>query len=468
MLTFLTTPVPHAEARQLISTKPVVVRKVFDQLPDELKSRAFTISGIEDFDVMQAVQDQLAALPAGADWGKVKKDIASRISPWLDEAEAGRRAELLMKFHGFNAYLATDLRISGEMQDIFPYKQWLGTLDSRERASHVALEKVILPADHPRFRRREFGCRCQWADLTQEDYDEEKGRDRSRGEESQRVMSPAQIARLDAGMVTRGPSQNFPLGEPVVDLRDVSLPYDKIKTRWSPEVATAFEDWAGKQEIGAGGSLMNWLTGTDSGLPKNLTEFATTATEKSVPVEVLAGLLKAEPTHPVAQAVKLWGDDEKRFSAMMMEDSPEALEWRKTVEATLSQLKPLQGQPELYRGWSFETAEKMESFMQEHREGFEQKRSGMSASLDPMVAAREKFSGGPHSMIWVLQGSRRAVDGQPLFKAVEAVSHLEQEQETIIPKAVVFRFQSSEPLIQQVVDSTGKTREMRVFYLTEQ
>jgi hypothetical protein len=114
----------------------------------------------------------------------------------------------------------------------------------------VALEKVILPADHPRFRKREFGCRCQWASLTQEDYDEEQGRDGQRGEESKRIMSPAQIARLDAGDVTRGPNQNFPLGTPVVDLRDVSMPYEKIKTRWTPEVASAFEDWAGKQAVG--------------------------------------------------------------------------------------------------------------------------------------------------------------------------------------------------------------------------
>ncbi len=166
MLTYLTTPTPHTEARQLISSKPAVAREVFDKLAPELKSRAVTITGIEDFDVLQSVQDPIATLPAGADWGAVKKGIIAKISPWLDEAEAGRRAELLMKFHGFNAYLATSLRVSDEMRDVFPYKQWLGTLDTRERASHLALEKVILPADHPRFRRREFGCRCQWADLT--------------------------------------------------------------------------------------------------------------------------------------------------------------------------------------------------------------------------------------------------------------------------------------------------------------
>ncbi len=73
-------------------------------------------------------------------------------------------------------------------------------------------------------------------------------------------MTPAQLTQLDAGMVTRGPNANFPLGTPMTDLRDTTLPYSEIKRRWTPEVATAFEDWAGKQAVGLD-SLLDVLQG---------------------------------------------------------------------------------------------------------------------------------------------------------------------------------------------------------------
>ena len=104
MIDFLTDPVPHEEARAAIAGKPAVARDVFDGLPDELKGRAFTISGIEDFDTLEAVRAELAELPAGADWDKTKHEIVARISPWFTPEGAEARAETLMRHHAFAGY----------------------------------------------------------------------------------------------------------------------------------------------------------------------------------------------------------------------------------------------------------------------------------------------------------------------------------------------------------------------------
>jgi hypothetical protein len=247
-----------------------------------------------------------------------------------------------------------------------------------------------------------------------------------------------------------------------------SLPYTDIKKRWDTTTTTAdFEKWAENQAL-ASGSLMDALSGrAAAAAPKNLAAFAALETQASVPVAQLAQLLKAEPTHPLAAAIKLWGDDEQRFSKMMMEDTAEALEWRQTMEAVLAKIQPVKGEPVLYRGWKFKTAAELQAFMEEHQDGFVQKRSGMSASLDPSVAAREKFSGGPHSMIWVLQGNRSAVDARPLFQALNAVAHSALEEEAIVPVGVIFRWVDREGL-EQVQDSAGTPRRLRVFILQEE
>jgi hypothetical protein len=478
-LNFLTEPVPHEEARRRIADKPAVMRDQFDLLPDEMKSRAFTITGIEDFDVLQAVRDEIAKLPAGADWNKVKKSVIEKISPWFTEQGAAARAETLMSHHAFAAYSSTQARIMDEMIDVFPYRQYLSTKDGKVRASHRALNEIILPANHPFLTYHtppwEWNCRCQVVELTEEDRDEELARDDKRPPESRRVLQGTALKQLDQGSLNRGLSTNVDVRTPKErggsyqwSARETTLPYDEIRKRWDEPVAAAFEDWAGKQEIGGAGSLMNWLEGVEKGGPKNLGEFAAAAADASVAPEVLARLLKAEPGHPVTQAVKLWGDDEKRFTEMMMEDTPQAMEWRQIMEATLSKLKPMPGEPILYRGWKFETAEEITEFMEKNRDYFPQKRVGMSASLELAVAERDKFSGGEYSMIWEIQGTRRAVDARPLFQAVGAAAHAEREEEVIFPGGGKYLWLDKEGREIEGKDSAGKPRKIRVYTLQEE
>lgn len=272
-LNFLTTPVPHEEARRRIADKPAVTRDVFDALPDEMKARAFTITGIEDHDILQGVRDELATLPAGADWGAVKKEIMARICPWFSPEGAAARAELLMSHHAFAAYSATQARIMDEMIDVFPYRQYLSTNDGKVRASHRALNEIILPADHPFWQKHtppwEWNCRCQVVELTEEDRDEEYQRDARRAPENRRVLEGAALRQLDQGSLNRGLSTNVDVRTPKErggtyewSARDASLPYAEIRKRWMPDVADAFEAWAATVDLDGGSNLLAYLSGT--------------------------------------------------------------------------------------------------------------------------------------------------------------------------------------------------------------
>ena len=107
-------PTPHKEAAAFIASKPVVSREVFDGLLPELRARAFVISGVETANVVQQIRDRIADLPQGANWDDVKRDLVEDLHPFLrsdDDPEntiaAERRAELLIRMHGFQAYQAS-------------------------------------------------------------------------------------------------------------------------------------------------------------------------------------------------------------------------------------------------------------------------------------------------------------------------------------------------------------------------
>ena len=166
---FLLKPVPHAEASKWIADKPILARQAFDHLLPDLKARAFTITGVENANVMQNVRDRIAELPLGADWDKVKADVAAQVSPWLApdpftlnaegnllsgselaaaaRAAGERRAELLLRTHGFQAYTVAAEEVAARQRDAFPFAQYFSMADAKVRTSHAALSGLIVPAD---------------------------------------------------------------------------------------------------------------------------------------------------------------------------------------------------------------------------------------------------------------------------------------------------------------------------------
>jgi SPP1 gp7 family putative phage head morphogenesis protein len=282
------TPIPHAEATARIAAKPAVTRAVWDALHPDLQARAFIITGVECLDALARVRELTAGLPSGGDFDEIKSRILSEISPWIidpnaDEetrnkqrAAAKRRAEMLLRLHGWQAYAQTNYELAEANKDVFPFRQYLSSEDGRVRPSHAALNKKVLPASHPFWLNHtppwEFNCRCDFVPLTRADAEAMGKADARKAPEDQRVMPPAQL-----GEIERNKRIVKPGGTGFLDLRTPrekngtgyeyrpgtnALPLEQILERFSPAERTTFRDWAAKVPLAGGKTLADYWAAT--------------------------------------------------------------------------------------------------------------------------------------------------------------------------------------------------------------
>ncbi len=278
MPSVLLAPVPHDEATAFIRSKPVVSREVFDGLVPELKARAITVTGIENANVVQNVRDRIADLPQGADWDAVKSDLVDQISPWLRGGEEGgaaaeRRAETLMRAHGFQAYSGAMDQVMDRQKAAFPYAMYITADDDKVRDSHDALAGLILPVDDPFWDTHtgpwEWGCRCSKVPMAADEVDEIRAAEADKPVEERRVLEGPRLEALSKNnqitvatsggtprTVSVSPSKTF-----TFDSKSLRLSADEIQQRYSPEAWKTFETWAGKQDLGGGVSVLDWMKG---------------------------------------------------------------------------------------------------------------------------------------------------------------------------------------------------------------
>jgi SPP1 gp7 family putative phage head morphogenesis protein len=295
---FLIEPVPHAEAMAFIAGKPAVTRDVFDQLLPELQARAFTITGVESANVLQGVRDRIAELPAGADWNDVKGDIIKDISPWLvtsddpeerdrQAASAIRRAELLLRTHGFQAYQAAQYNVMERQKDVFPYWQYMTMQDEAVRDSHAALDGIVLPADDPFWASHyppwDWACRCQVVPISRDDYQDIQRADAGRAPDQKLITEGARYEALREGRLILGPGNIVDVRSPVERAEseignqkskiknafrwhpgDLRIPLDDLKSRYDSATWKTFEAFAKRTEIPElkkKVSIWDWLKG---------------------------------------------------------------------------------------------------------------------------------------------------------------------------------------------------------------
>lgn len=280
-------PVPHDEAIAFIRDKPAVSSRVFRELLPELKARAFAVSGIEHFDTLQRVRDLVAEIPAGADWDTQKRQILAEVSPFLVTADdpeerakqqygAERRAELLLRLHGFQAYSAASYRTMDAQRDVFPFWRYQSMGDQKVRHSHAALDGKVLPADSEFWKNHyppwEWGCRCQVVPLMEEDVDEIRAADAKKDPAKREVLEGAALAEVELNRrLVSGINE-------IADLRtarekgdangyewspgDLRLSVETLRARYDAQTWGDFEAWAKQTVIGAaGGKLWGWLNG---------------------------------------------------------------------------------------------------------------------------------------------------------------------------------------------------------------
>jgi len=277
MPTLILKPTPHTEAAKFLSDKPAVSREVFDRLLPDLQARAITITGVESTNVVQAVRDRIAELPLGADWAEVKHDIAEQISPWLDQTDGGsdraeRRAELLLRNHGYQAYAATKEQVMLRQRAAFPYAQYQSAGDSKVRPTHAALDGIIMPADSPFWDSHtppwEWGCRCHKVFLTENDVKDAQGADARRKPEARRVLTPAEQKRLETGgTLQRADGNGVPRtinvtprqGSYTWNPRTITMDVNSLRARYDAPTWASFESWARQTKINATLTIWDWL-----------------------------------------------------------------------------------------------------------------------------------------------------------------------------------------------------------------
>jgi SPP1 gp7 family putative phage head morphogenesis protein len=267
-------PSPHEEAIALIKGKAVVTREVFDGLLPELRARAFTITGVEGANVLQRVRDVIAGLPQGGaegTWDKVKAQVASELETYLGAEEAQRRATLLVRTHGFQAFQASNWRVAQEDADT-THLQYLATEDERVRASHLALNGLILPKDDPfwqtHFPPWDWGCRCRTRAMNPDLVDMERDLDAQRNPDDQLVLEGPALDRLRNGTLERA-GQTYDVTVPVDKTGDsgayqwhpdnLAIPVEEIAKRYDSQTADDFTRMANGTEIMPGMTLSDWL-----------------------------------------------------------------------------------------------------------------------------------------------------------------------------------------------------------------
>jgi SPP1 gp7 family putative phage head morphogenesis protein len=267
-------PTPHEEAVALIKGKPAVTRAVFDRLLPEIKARAFTITGIEAADIQQDIRDTIASLAQGENWDDVKDQVAAALEASHIEG-AEKRATLLIRTHGFQAFQAANWRVAQEDEDT-THMQYLATEDGNARESHLALNGIILPKDDPFWDTHtppwDWGCRCRIRPMNPDMVDEARQDDEGQAPEDRNVLAPAVADQLRNGTLLRN-GQRFDVTPPKDqgksaspyewNPRSLRLPMDEILKRYDDTIAQGFREWSQNVEVNPQnpGSLWDWLTG---------------------------------------------------------------------------------------------------------------------------------------------------------------------------------------------------------------
>jgi SPP1 gp7 family putative phage head morphogenesis protein len=317
---FLLEPTPHAEAIDFIRSKPAVASRVLGQLLPELRARAFTISGVEHYDTLQHVRDLVAEIPAGADWDTTKAQIVDEVSPFfvgklmghddegnpirLTAAEArehaARRAELLLRLHGFQAYAASAYRTMDAQRDVFPFWKYQSMGDLKVRATHAALDGKILPADSDFWKNHyppwEWGCRCQVVPMMEDEVADARAAEAHRPLEQRDVLEGHALAKVEQERtLVLGPNQIYDLrtqrerGNPngyEWHPGELRIPMDALRARYDAPVWAQFETWARAEVIPeTGATVWEWLGGKAlAPTGKLATTIATTQAARLSPV----------------------------------------------------------------------------------------------------------------------------------------------------------------------------------------
>ncbi len=335
---FLFEPVPATEAIAYIRGKAPLSRAQFDKMLPELRALAFTVSGINAADALQDLRDTVARLGEGVTFPRLQKEVAGKLARYLDtdslqpllipesaeeaatrKAQLERRAGMLIRHHGNQAYAVTAFNDLEENGDIFPYWRYLTVGDGHVRDTHRSLDGVILPKGHEFWKTHfppwEFGCRCQVVPVTEDEYREHQQLDAGRKLEDRVTLTDAQLEQLTkervllrniAGTPTRmdlraprektGEEHPY-IFDPAMGLRP-DLP--SLKARYDNDTWAQFERFARGARLPEGGTVWGWLV--RGGKPRGTPSTPAPAPQPQTPPAARPPRQRTRPTPARKQA----------------------------------------------------------------------------------------------------------------------------------------------------------------------
>ena len=158
-------PLAPAEAVQYWKGKAPVSAEEFKAMDAAARSRAFAVSGLSRQDQIAAVQ---TAIGKAIQDGETLADFKGRIGDILEEQGwTGRKAwrvENIFRTNVQSAYMAGRYAQMKRVATSRPYWQLVAVHDRRTRQTHLAVDGLVYPADHPFWQTwyppNGFACRC--------------------------------------------------------------------------------------------------------------------------------------------------------------------------------------------------------------------------------------------------------------------------------------------------------------------
>lgn len=158
-------PLPFDEAIQLFKDKVVVTPYLYRRLADEVKMRAFTVSGIMEADILLDIYEELLkGIEQGLTFETFKKNLFSRYDQLGWMGETPYRLETAFRTNIQTMYQAGHYAQQMEVVQALPFWQYVAVMDSRTRPAHAMMHGVVYPYDHPFWKNNYppngFNCRC--------------------------------------------------------------------------------------------------------------------------------------------------------------------------------------------------------------------------------------------------------------------------------------------------------------------
>jgi len=261
----------------LLTGKPVVSKRVFNQLLPELRARAFTVSGVASMDALQRIRDAVASVPlggeAGQTWDQAKAQIVDELDPYLGDG-ADYRATLILRTNGFQAF-STSIHNVGMADEDTTHFQYLHGECKMPTPSHLALNGIVLPKDDPFWETHtgpwgHLGCMCYKRTMNEDQVADEKADDEKKNPDAQNVITGPALKQLHHGDIIRdgrhfnvdydGPDNTGFKWSP----GDFKIPLKDLEAKYDPETWSDFQTWARNQALTQNQSVWDWLTGVSA------------------------------------------------------------------------------------------------------------------------------------------------------------------------------------------------------------